>query len=81
MLSQLQQFKVLDIALIQSCGFPIRITHSNFLKNYGALLVGDDKETLSAADKCVGILDSANLKEWYVGKTMVSCMLVESKML
>lgn len=71
MLSQLQQFKILDIALIQSCGYPVRLKHSNFLKVYGALFVEDGSQVLSNVEKCFHILDVANLKEWHVGKTMV----------
>ena len=71
MLSQLQQFKLLDIALIQSCGFPVRLKHSNFLKNYGALFV-DNTQIYSDVEKCNSVLSSANIKEWHVGKTMVT---------
>ena len=75
MLSQLQQFKLLDIALIQSCGFPVRLKHSNFIKNYDALLV-DNSQLLSDVKKCGHILTSANLKEWHIGSTMVSSLSV-----
>lgn len=73
-LSQLQQFKLLDIALIQSCGFPVRLKHSHFLKNYGALFV-DNAQILSDVEKCNHILSSANLKEWHVGNTMVNYLM------
>lgn len=70
-LSQIQQFKILDIALIQSCGFPVRLTHSNFLKNYSVLCVNSNAELLSDKEKCVVILDVSHLKEWHVGQTKV----------
>lgn len=71
MLNQLQQFKILDIALIQSCGFPIRLKHSHFVKNYEALFVDTKSQLLTDKEKCFSILDRANLKEWHIGKTMV----------
>lgn len=70
-LSQLQQFKILDIALIQSCGFPVRLKHSHFIKNYEALFLDSKSRVLSDREKCFSILDRANLKEWHVGKTAV----------
>ena len=76
-LNQIQQFKILDVALIQSCGFPVRLKHSIFLKNYNALYVDDKSQVLCDSDKCFRILDTANLKEWHVGKTVVRMYVLQ----
>ena len=73
-LKQLQQFKILDAALIQSCGFPIRIKHSIFLQNYNSLFVDAKITEVSAREKCERILQAAHIKDYHVGLTMVgSC--------
>lgn len=74
-LSQLQLLKIFDIALIQLCGYPIRLRHSNFLKNYQILCIDNKAKLLSSKEKCHNILVSARLKDWYIGNTMVSAAL------
>ena len=72
---QLQEFKVLDTALMQSYGYPVRIKHAHFLKIYGALLPSDLTEQLTAKRKCERILQEAVLKDYRVGRTTVCGMV------
>lgn len=71
MLSQLQHLRILDTALIQSCGYPTRIEHFIFVKKYSHLLL---RSKLNEDDRniCEDILKNANLQDYQVGDTQVS---------
>jgi len=77
MLPQLQELKVLDTALMQSGGYPVRPAHSQFLRSYQVLLSSQQslQEQLSLRDRCERILQEAGLKAYSLGHNSVSSHL------
>ena len=70
MLHQLQQLRVLDTALIQSCGYPVHMSYSTFTQQYGVLLLrGTHLE--ASRETCQQVLETMKLEEWRLGKSQV----------
>ena len=70
MLHQLQQLRVLDTALIQSCGYPVHMSYSTFTQQYGVLLLrGTHLE--ASRETCQHVLETTRLEEWRLGKSQV----------
>ena len=74
MLTQLQELKVLDTALMQSGGYPVRPAYNQFLRSYQVLLSSQQplQEQLSPRDRCERILQEAGLKDYTLGQSSVS---------
>ncbi len=71
-LDQLQELKVLDTALMQSCGYPVRLNHDKFFVNYHVLLSPQaTSECDTLAEKCEKILQEAAVKNYHVGTNSV----------
>ena len=75
MLAQLQQFRVLDTALIQSCGYPVHLELTVFVQRYAPLLMGD-KESLKKDDRdlkqvCHAICTNMKLSDYRMGNSQV----------
>ena len=70
MLSQLQHLRVLDTALIQSCGYPTRIDHCVFAKKYSDLLLRGQVNTYDRRT-CKAILEKSSLQDFHIGKSQV----------
>ena len=69
-LHQLQQLRVLDTALIQSCGYPVHMSYSTFTQQYGVLLLrGTHLE--ASRETCQRVLETTRLEEWRLGKSQV----------
>ena len=75
MLAQLQQFRILDTALIQSCGYPVHIEMPRFVSRYSSLLMEGqgsssmDHRDISATTQAV--LTKRSLSDYRIGKTQV----------
>ena len=70
-LTQLQHLRVLDVALIQSCGYPIRMSHDKFMTSYSSLLISEDTTQLPR-DTCRALVEAAQLEDCVVGSHQVS---------
>ena len=73
MLAQLQHFRVLDTALIQSCGYPVHLEHGAFAERYSSILIGDRGSSAKDGPKdvCEAILSHMNLTDYKIGNTQV----------
>ena len=69
-LHQLQQLRVLDTALIQSCGYPVHMSYSTFTQQYGVLLLRGTHLEVSR-ETCQQVLETVRLEEWRLGKSQV----------
>ena len=76
MLAQLQHFRVLDTALIQSCGYPVHLEHRAFAERYSSILIGDRgsmKDGSGPKDVCEAVLSHMTLTDYKIGNTQVKC--------
>ena len=74
MLAQLQHFRVLDTALIQSCGYPVHLEHGTFAERYSSILIGDRgsvKDGSGPKDVCEAVLSHMSLTDYKIGNTQV----------
>ncbi|XP_064396832.1 uncharacterized protein LOC135343755 isoform X2 [Halichondria panicea] len=69
-LTQLQHLRVLDTALIQSCGYPVRISHDKFIDSYSPLLICKNS-THSPSETCRALIQAAQLEDYLVGSHQV----------
>ena len=69
-LHQLQQLRVLDTALIQSCGYPVHMSYSTFTQQYGVLLLRGT-HLQASRETCQHVLETTRLEEWRLGKSQV----------
>jgi len=69
-LRQLQHLRVLDTALIQSCGYPVHMSFRSFTKQFATVLMRDT--TLEPSpETCQQALEISGLQEWRIGKSQV----------
>lgn len=74
MLAQLQHFRVLDTALIQSCGYPVHLEHGVFAERYSSILLGDRdpvKDGRGPKAVCQAVLSHMNLTDYKIGNSQV----------
>lgn len=74
MLAQLQNFRVLDTALIQSCGYPVHLEYGAFAERYSPILIGDRgsvKDGNGHKATCETVLSHMNLTDYKIGNTQV----------
>ena len=74
MLTQLQHLRVLDIALIQSCGYPVHLEHGVFVERYSSLLIGNRSPVKEGRDVkaiCQVVLSQLKLTDYRIGNSQV----------
>lgn len=74
MLAQLQQFRILDTALIQSCGYPVHIEMTRFVNRYSPLLMEGKGPAIASRDISTitqAVLSKRNLSDYRVGNIQV----------
>lgn len=72
MLAQLQQFRILDTSLIQSCGYPVHIEMKSFVERYSPLLMeGRDKAQRDLPTVCQAVLNKRNVSDYRIGNSQV----------
>ena len=74
MLGQLQQFQILDTALIQSCGYPIHLEHDRFVERYSPLLLesrGVLKDERDLKTVCQAVLKKTKITDYRIGNSQV----------
>ena len=69
-LHQLQHLRVLDTALIQSCGYSVQMTFADFLSRYSSSILRETELEVTG-DNCRRILQVSRLQEWQIGHTKV----------
>ena len=70
LLQQIQYYQLVDIALMQSTGYPVHVDIEGFVDRYGSPLLSEGSLPMTA-DTCTRILKSTDLDNWCVGRTQV----------
>lgn len=73
MLAQLQQFRVLDTALIQSCGYPVHLDHAHFVERYSSLMIGNQGLLNDHVSVCRAVLQNLSFTDYRIGNSQVQC--------
>lgn len=69
-LQQVQHLQLVDIALMQSTGYPVHINIEEFVERYANAILCEASLPMTA-DTCTRVLEHADLTQWCVGRSQV----------